>query len=133
MITEICMKNVASFKQATLNTDKRINLIYGLNGVGKSTISNYFYDVNQPCFSNCSHSSTSQAPILVYNQKFIHDNFFVQDSLKGIFSLSKKTKRQNLKLFKPVIIKTSFNKLWMRKLMNKNCYKNHFKIKKHKR
>ena len=33
MITEICMKNVASFKQATLNTDKRINLIYGLNGV----------------------------------------------------------------------------------------------------
>ena len=38
MITEICMKNVASFKQATLNTDKRINLIYGLNGVGKSTI-----------------------------------------------------------------------------------------------
>ena len=27
MITEICMKNVASFKQATLNTDKRINLI----------------------------------------------------------------------------------------------------------
>ena len=105
MITEICMKNVASFKQATLNTDKRINLIYGLNGVGKSTISNYFYDVNQPCFSNCSHSSTSQDPILVYNQKFIHDNFFVQDSIKGIFSLSKKNKEAESK-----IIQASNNK-----------------------
>jgi wobble nucleotide-excising tRNase len=31
-------------------------------------------------------------PILVYNQKFIQDNFFIADNLKGIFSLSKENK-----------------------------------------
>ena len=31
-------------------------------------------------------------PILVYNQTFIQDNFYVSDSLKGIFSLSKENK-----------------------------------------
>lgn len=39
MIEKIKMKNVASYKQETiLETDKRINLIYGLNGTGKTTI-----------------------------------------------------------------------------------------------
>ncbi|MGW68010.1 hypothetical protein EBK63_08765, partial [Campylobacter jejuni] len=35
MITKISMKNVASYKdETTLETNKRINLIYGLNGAG---------------------------------------------------------------------------------------------------
>lgn len=42
MITEIHMDAVASFKlPASLVTDKKINLVYGLNGVGKSTIFNF--------------------------------------------------------------------------------------------
>ena len=39
MITEIHMDSVASYKNRTsLVTDKKINLIYGLNGTGKSTL-----------------------------------------------------------------------------------------------
>jgi DNA repair exonuclease SbcCD ATPase subunit len=42
VITEIHMDAVASFKQvASLVTDKKISLVYGLNGAGKSTISNF--------------------------------------------------------------------------------------------
>lgn len=40
------MKNVASYKaEAVLETDKKVNLIYGLNGTGKSTFSGYLYDM----------------------------------------------------------------------------------------
>jgi wobble nucleotide-excising tRNase len=43
------------------------------------------------------------APILVYNQKFIQDNFFVTDNLKGIFSLSKENKAADEKIAKATI------------------------------
>lgn len=93
MITEIHMDGVASFKQTTsLITDKKINIIYGLNGTGKSTISNFLYDPNNPLFTLCKKVSAESVPILVYNQSFIRDNFYVADSLKGIFSLSKENK-----------------------------------------
>lgn len=93
MITEIRMNAVASFKHATsLVTNKKINLIYGLNGTGKSTISNFLYEPNAPEFTSCSKVPAHTAPVLVYNQKFIRDNFYVADNLKGIFSLSKQNK-----------------------------------------
>jgi zinc transport system ATP-binding protein len=39
MITKINLNNVASYKSLTaLETDKKVNLIYGLNGTGKSTL-----------------------------------------------------------------------------------------------
>lgn len=103
MITEIHMENVASFKQATsLQTDKRINLVYGLNGVGKSTISNYLYNSTDERFSQCNIKNPQQLPIMVYNQKFIQDNFFEQDRLKGIFSLSKENKEAEEKISKAI-------------------------------
>ena len=44
MITKINLNNVASYKSLTaLETDKKVNLIYGLNGTGKSTLSNYLF------------------------------------------------------------------------------------------
>lgn len=93
MINEIHMDAVASFKQVTsLTTDKRINLVYGLNGAGKSTISNFFYTPNDARFAKCKKLPEQTAPILVYNQRFIQDNFFIADNLKGIFSLSKENK-----------------------------------------
>ena len=40
MINKITISGVASYKnEATLETDKNINLIYGINGSGKSTFS----------------------------------------------------------------------------------------------
>lgn len=93
MITEIHMDGVASFKQAaSLVTDKKINLIYGLNGAGKSTISNFLYAPNEVRFAKCRMVPEKTDQVLVYNQKFIQENFFVADNLKGIFSLSKENK-----------------------------------------
>lgn len=47
MITKIKMNNVASYKNLTsLETDKKVNLLYGLNGTGKSTLSNFLYNLS---------------------------------------------------------------------------------------
>src|SRR5690554_20705 len=99
MITEIHMDAVASFKQATsLVTDKKINLIYGLNGTGKSTISNFLYEPSNSAFNLCKKVASASVPVLVYNQNFIRDNFYVADSLQGIFSLSKENKAAEQKI-----------------------------------
>jgi len=93
MITKIIMSEVASYKKPTsLETDKKVNLIYGLNGTGKSTLSDYLYDRTSPCFKNCSVEGINNEEILVYNQRFIRDYFYEPDNLKGIFTLSKENK-----------------------------------------
>ena len=94
MISKITMDSVASYRKKTsLLTDKRINLIYGLNGTGKSTFSNYMYDTNCADYNNCSiEEVTINDELLVYNQKFISDNFYEAETLKGIFTLSKENK-----------------------------------------
>ena len=87
------MQGVASFQSlVTLETDKKVNIIYGLNGTGKSTLSNFLYEQSGSDYTNCSVDIGSDETILVYNQRFIQDNFFEADNLKGIFSLSKKNK-----------------------------------------
>lgn len=99
MISEIHMNKVASFDQNTsICTDKKINLIYGLNGVGKSTLSNYLYAPDDARYSGCRIVSDSMDPVIVYNQRFIQENFFVSDNLKGIFSLSKENKEVETKI-----------------------------------
>ncbi len=94
MISQLSMCKVASFKDtpAILATDKRVNLIYGLNGTGKSTISNYFWDRDHSDHASCSVTCDGDEEILVYNQKFIEETFFETESLKGIFTLSKENK-----------------------------------------
>jgi AAA15 family ATPase/GTPase len=98
MITQINLGNVASYRDATtLNTDKKVNIIYGLNGTGKSTFSNYFYALETPNYKDCSHTNDG-CKVLVYNQKFIRDNFYSKDSINGIFSLSKENKEAKEKV-----------------------------------
>jgi wobble nucleotide-excising tRNase len=93
MISKININNIACFKSAaTLETDKKVNLIYGLNGTGKTTISDYLYDTSNSVFFNCGIDGYSNEEILVYNQRFIRDYFYSPDNLKGIFTLSKENK-----------------------------------------
>lgn len=99
MIKKINMNNVNSFKsQVSFTTDKKINLIYGLNGTGKSTISNFLYDPTCVDFANCSIDSLSDSEILVYNQRFIKDYFYQPENLKCIFTLSKENKEAEEKI-----------------------------------
>lgn len=89
MITSIKLKSVASYThERTLNTDKKINLVYGLNGTGKTTFSNFLKDKNNSKFSDCSISGGETAKILVYNQEFINENFYEKYDLKGVFTIS---------------------------------------------
>lgn len=93
MIKKITLDKVASYKSAvSIETDKKVNLIYGLNGTGKTTLSNYLYNLNDDCFINCSIEGAEGEELLVYNQRFIQDYFYQSDSLKGIFTLSKENK-----------------------------------------
>ncbi|MDK9694628.1 MAG: AAA family ATPase, partial [Sulfurimonas sp.] len=89
MITSIKLKNIASYKhERALNTDKKINLVYGLNGTGKTTLSNFLKDKNNTKFGNCTIIGGETAKILVYNQEFINENFYEKDDLKGVFTIS---------------------------------------------
>lgn len=94
MINKIVMKNVASYKKETsLETDKAVNLIYGLNGTGKSTLSGFLYNTKDLQYSECDIEGLSSTDrVLVYNQQFITDNFYETENISGIFTLSKENK-----------------------------------------
>lgn len=93
MIERIVLDGVACFKEpAVLETAKRINLVYGLNGTGKSTLTNFLYDPSNPVFSRCSASKDPAEAVLVYNQSFVRDYFYQVQELPGIFTLSKENK-----------------------------------------
>jgi len=100
MIKKITLNNVASYKKsAVLETDKKINLIYGLNGTGKSVFSNYLYKPTEDRYKDCRIDGIDNShEILVYNQTFIHENFFESENLKGIFTLSKTNKDAKTKI-----------------------------------
>ncbi len=90
MITKITLQNVASYKeQAILETDKPINLVYGLNGAGKTQVTNFLQNQGQEKFKNCAIDGLNDEKILVYNQNFVETNFYAEDKQKGIFTLAK--------------------------------------------
>lgn len=100
LISQINFESVASYRGKTsLNTDKKVNIIYGLNGSGKSTFSNYFYKPSDEKYQACSYTDDG-SKILVYNQEFIRDNFYTEDTINGIFSLSKENKEAKEKIEK---------------------------------
>ncbi|MFL1553182.1 AAA family ATPase [Pseudomonas sp. D47] len=93
MITELNIDGVASYKsRSTLSPTNKTSLIYGLNGAGKSTISEFLYNNTEPRFTKCSLKTSQPCEILVYNQSFLNDYFYEEDNLKGIFTLSKENK-----------------------------------------
>ena len=99
MISKIKLQKVASYGEspAVLETDKQINLIYWLNWTWKTTISKYFQNREGSDFSHCSIEGLKNEKILVYNENFIHDNFY-QDTQKGIFSLNAENKEAKEKI-----------------------------------
>lgn len=91
MINKIVLNGVATFREkAVLETDKQVNLLYGLNGVGKSTFSEFLYDPTAPRFDNCSVEGLDENDtVLVYTQKFVQEYFYETQDIHGIFTLSK--------------------------------------------
>jgi wobble nucleotide-excising tRNase len=93
VITELNINGVASYKsKSILSPTRKTSLIYGLNGAGKSTISEFLYNQGEPRFAKCSVKLSQPCDFLVYNQSFLNDYFYEEDDLKGIFTLSKENK-----------------------------------------
>jgi wobble nucleotide-excising tRNase len=91
MIESISMQGVASFQNPTpvsLSTNKKIVLLYGHNGTGKSTVARYLQDRTHSNYSNCSYvlPNSQDYQILVYNTDFV-ERSFSQDSFEGVFTL----------------------------------------------
>ena len=99
---KIQLKGVATFdeKGTELQTDKKINLVYGLNGTGKTTFSNFLKNQDDEKFKDCQIEEINDEKILVYNQKFIQENFYEKEQLNSIFTLSKENKEAEEKIKK---------------------------------
>ncbi|MCL1635715.1 AAA family ATPase [Luteimonas sp. SX5] len=93
MITKIVIHGTCTFtNQSTLETTKKINLIYGLNGSGKSTVCRLLRDAGGQEFEKCSIEGNEGTKVLVFNDAFIREQFYEADAIRGIFSLSKQNK-----------------------------------------
>ena len=99
MNTKITLKNIASYKEeAKLETDKKINLVYGLNGTGKTILSNYLYEKNKKDdiktgndYQECADNFDQNTKMLVYNERFIESILY--EKMKGVFTLSSENKQ----------------------------------------
>ena len=95
MIQSIKMQAVASLsatKPVLINTSSKVNLFYGLNGSGKSTISRYLQKRNSDTrFKKCIIDETTgnEFDIHVYNEDFVEENFYAKADQPGIFSVGK--------------------------------------------
>ena len=88
MIKNIIIKNIASFDDVGITLQPhQINFVYGSNGSGKTTIANVLADITK--YPHCNIEWQNQNPIktLVYNRRFVHNNFAQSSELKRIFTL----------------------------------------------
>ncbi|WP_044399496.1 AAA family ATPase [Lacinutrix sp. Hel_I_90] len=93
MIKSISINQIATFDNdgTTIDNLKRVNFIYGANGCGKTTISNYLHDTEEAKFEHCSLDWENDAiKTLVYNKEFRKRNFG-NGKLGGVFTLGEAT------------------------------------------
>lgn len=123
MINKISIKGPASYKNmAVFETDKNINLIYGLNGSGKSTLSEFLRKRTDNEYAECSISpllDEDTEEILVYNENYVNDVFYSSDTQK-VFSLYQ---RRMQELEKELMLLMLHCKLQTEIFKNKNYYK----------
>lgn len=94
MINKIQVKNVATYDEngITIENISKINYIYGANGCGKTTISNFLSDQNAGKFSECKleWENNISEKTFVYNKEF-RDRNFRESDIAGIFTLGQAT------------------------------------------
>ncbi|ROR58454.1 UNVERIFIED_ORG: wobble nucleotide-excising tRNase [Providencia alcalifaciens] len=90
MIESFSLKNVATYDEngVTIKNLNKINFIYGGNGCGKTTISNFLTDTSDTKYTNCNINWKNNSPLqtLVYNKSFRDKNFGSSD-IAGVFTL----------------------------------------------
>ncbi len=97
MLEQIEIKKVASYDETgiQINDLKRVNFIYGANGCGKTTISNFLLNQINPKYLECSSKWKNNTPLktLVYNKAFREFNLG-RGKLEGIFTLGQASTEQ---------------------------------------
>lgn len=99
MIKTLNIHKIASYKNPVSISleDKKLALFYGLNGAGKSSITNYLLayskeDSLPSKYSSCAveWDASGKKEIVVYNNQFVTSVFYENKEQKGIFSLGDK-------------------------------------------
>lgn len=93
MINRILLRNVSSYSPTStvpIENLRRVNLFYGQNGAGKTTISNFMQAPSDARFNQCLlEPRNADREILVYNHTFMEKNFHETASQPGVFTLNK--------------------------------------------
>ena len=111
MLDSITMKNVASYDSQgmTLGKLKKVNLIFGSNGSGKTTISNYLQYAGKRAVSgdempekyrDCSigwRTEDLSSELVVYNRAFRESNIGAT-RIPGVFTVGEKAKENREKI-----------------------------------
>lgn len=98
MIKSINIKNVATFEPDEgifIEGLRRVNFIYGANGSGKTTISNFLQNAIDIKFNDCqaNWNNSEELTTLVYNKNFRGSNFG-KGKLNGVFTLGEASKEE---------------------------------------
>jgi wobble nucleotide-excising tRNase len=97
MIEKFTLNEVATYDNIGIAVSelKKVNFIYGANGCGKTTISNFLYNLTDAKFSQCSIAWKNAISLntLVYNKEFRERNFG-KGKLGGVFTLGEATAEQ---------------------------------------
>lgn len=98
MIKSITIKNIATYDSTNgvrIDNLKKINFLYGTNGCGKTTLSNFLLNPSDQKYMNCSIEWKNETHLktLVYNKEFRKRNFG-NGKLNGVFTLGQATTDQ---------------------------------------
>lgn len=92
MIQKVSIKGEATFDQTGIELDdlKMINVIYGSNGTGKSTISKILANVDEYPQCEIQWEDDASMDVLSYNKDFREKNY--SEQIPGVFTLGEATK-----------------------------------------
>jgi wobble nucleotide-excising tRNase len=92
MIREIYINNIATYINPVSIYPRKINFCYGSNGSGKTTLSNILGQNSSSANCSVTWEDGKKLPVLVYNKKFVEDNFVENKTINGIFTLGQDSK-----------------------------------------
>lgn len=96
MIKSISIANTASYlnEPSVLSDMTNVNIIYGANGAGKTTISKVLSSPSKYPDCHIEWENNQKLDTYVYNTDFKQENFSLDKDIPGVFTLGKATKEQ---------------------------------------
>lgn len=86
------VRSYGADRDVQIDLSNKVTLIYGQNGSGKSTISNYFSGYYPEKYRQCRFESQVELFPLVFNHDYIERKFSLENVQAGIFTLSEHNK-----------------------------------------